>query len=185
MKKLWVAVWLVASTGMAGEMVTVPDDFGLLEVPDGSQVEIKKEIVLRAQTTRETVVLATQKDLSSSRVLKCELLYQPNSQRRVIPVGTRLETTGTSVSPIAQEAPAVACFKAYKYPEAPSQDHFVALKSASGNFIGTLYCRDQQVWTAPGDIACDYSSTVAVGDLKGSLQFWGDKDALSGTIGLN
>jgi len=184
MMRSGLAVLMMVSTmAMAGEIVPVPDDFGLLELPEAGLAELKKAVVLKAQSVREKIVLKTQRDGTQVTVLKCDLLYEPNSQRRTIPVGTRLVVTGTSIVPIVQDIPAVSCFKANHYPERPSQEHFVSLKSASGNFSGTLYCRQQVTWTAPGDVACDYSDEVVVGNLKDAIQFLGDKDKLSGTIG--
>lgn len=180
----WVAGWMMVSTmAMAGEMVTVPDDYSLLELPEGSLVQMVKEVQLRAGTTQENLVLVTENGFKSKRVLRCDLNYEKSNQRRVIPAGTKLVLGVTSVAPITQDPAPYACFKENQYPTLPSQEHFVSLKSASGIDL-MVTCRDHLTWEAPGDLACDYSDVVTVGSLKSGLTFTADKEKLTGVIGL-
>lgn len=161
----------------AGEMVLVPNDYNLIELPIRAVVRIKKETILAGSSTSIGIVDRKTSVDGTTTFHTCTLNYLPSAQRRVLPANLDLYVSNITKKDSSIATPGY-CWK--NGLDKTGSSITLTVQSNKG-FQAEVSCYSQSVWTPPQGEICRFNEIPTVGDLT-ELAIWADADALKSVI---
>lgn len=165
---------LLATSVQAADLVQIPEDYKMEEVPVGSVMQPKADVVIPGSSTEiEALSVKGGTNIDNSEI-KCDLTYAKDPVRRVIPKGASIKVESATANNLGTITPAI-CFQNGQAREWQEMVYIVSTKSG---FKGSLRCYVHASFTASDDTACEAYITPRLRDLSSKFLFWGDKDKI-------